>query len=303
LGSTACEQHFRQFPDYTTINESITIGKAQFDSFQATVHRNVGILTLQGNYTFSKAVGDGAQLSNGGVPGALTTSQAEHYLWGILPNNRAHALSLAYVVNVPGLHSGNAFARGLANGWQISGITQVQSGAQLSAQAGANLNFTLNQNGTNQDNVHLLGSPDITLYPVITCNPAKGGSGHQFINPNCFAPDPAGVLGTASMPYLPGPMYWNSDLTLLKTFKLTERQALQFRFAAFNFLNHDLLSFVNNDNNLKLTFNDLGQVITGTNSTVCPATGHVSCSQPSTFGVASSHVGRRILEMGVKYSF
>src|ERR1039457_1124709 len=82
LGDTACKQLFRPFPDYTTINESITVGKAQFDSFQASLHRNVGLLNLQANYTFSKAVGDGAQLSNGGVPGGMSTSAAEHWLWG-----------------------------------------------------------------------------------------------------------------------------------------------------------------------------------------------------------------------------
>jgi hypothetical protein len=285
LGDVACKQHFRAFPDYTTVNESITIGKAQFDSFQASVRRNVGILNLQANYTFSKAVGDGAQLSNGGVPGALSTAAAEHWLWGVLPNNRAHALSLAYVVNLPTLHQGNAFLRGAASGWQISGITQVSSGAQLTSQAGTNLNFSLNQNGTNQDNVHLLGTDDITLYPLITCNPAKGLTvKNQFINPNCFAPNPAGQLGTASMPYLPGPMFWNSDLTLIKNFKITEHQALQFRFAAFNFMNHDLLSFVNNDNNLKLVLSPTGQA-------------------NSNFGVATSHVGHRILEVGAKYMF
>jgi hypothetical protein len=110
------------------------------------------------------------------------------------------------------------------------------------------------------------------------------------------------------MPYLPGPIFWNSDLTLLKNFKITERQALQFRFAAFNFLNHDLLSFVNNDNNLKLNFNDLGQVITGasdpTTGLPCPGvTNGVQCAGTPTFGLATSHVGHRILEVGVKYSF
>jgi hypothetical protein len=335
LGDTACKQLFRQFPDYTTINEAITVGKAQFDSFQASLRRNVGLLSLQANYTFSKAVGDGAQLSNGGVPGGLSTSAAEHWLWGVLPNNRAHALSLAYVLSLPTLHQGNSFVRGAANGWQISGITQVSSGAQLTAQAGTNLNFSLNQGGVNQDNVHLLGTDDITLYPQIVCNPAKHVSGkNNFINDSCFVPNQAGRLGTASMPYLPGPIFWNSDLTLLKNFKITERQSLQFRFAAFNFLNHDLLSFVNNDNNLKLNLNDLSQVITGAsmlfpgnglppsdpNATTpqvmsCPGTtvgqkingvtypNGIRCSGTSTFGVATSHVGHRILEVGVKYSF
>jgi hypothetical protein len=126
------------------------------------------------------------------------------------------------------------------------------------------------------------------LYPLITCNPTLGVGKNQFINPKCFAPAPAGKLGTGGIPYMAGPIYWNSDLTLIKNLKLTERQNLQFRFAAFNFLNHDLLSFVNNDNNLRLNFNDLGQVITGTS---CQGnSGGTQCTQTPTFGVATSHV-------------
>jgi hypothetical protein len=45
-----------------------------------------------------------------------------------------------------------------------------------------------------------------------------------------------------------------------------------------------LLSFVNNDNNLKLTFDANGKA-------------------NSNFGVATSHVGRRLIELGVKYTF
>jgi hypothetical protein len=286
LGSTACLAHFRKYPDYTTINTSVTAGKAQYDSLQVSLNRNVGFLTLQANYTWAKALGNGAVFSNGGLPAALSISNAEHYLRGILPNDRAHALSLAYVFNLPSLRSGSGFVKSVANGWQISGITQVQSGAQIATQGGTNLNFNLNQGniGPNQDNVHLLGSPDITLYPVITCNPTKGLKKNQFINPDCFAPAPVGQLGTGGIPYIPGPLFWNSDLTLIKNFRLTERQGLQFRFAAFNFLNHDLLSFVNNDNNLKLTFDANGKA-------------------NSNFGVATSHVGRRLIELGVKYTF
>jgi hypothetical protein len=87
----------------------------------------------------------------------------------------------------------------------------------------------------------------------------------------------------------------------MKTFKLTERKSLQFKFSAFNFLNHSLTTFTNGDNNLKLSFNDLGQVVTGTS---CPAvTGGTSCTQPSTFGVAQYKTGHRVLEMGAKFSF
>jgi hypothetical protein len=290
-GNTACQQDFRPFPDYTTINTSITGGKARFDSFQATLHRNVGILVLQANYTFSKALGDGAQLANGGFPGALSVKEAEKWLRGVLPIDRAHALSLAYVITVPNTHAGNSFVRGVTNGWEISGITQVTSGAQLSAQApSGGLNFNLNQNGTNQSNDYLLGTPDITLYPVITCNPTHGLAKNQFVNPACFSPAPAGSLGNAGLPYMAGPMFWNSDLTLIKNFRFKERQNVQFRFAAFNFLNHSLPSFTTNDNNLKLT---------------CPAADSgLTCATTSpSFGVAQYRFGHRILEFGLKYSF
>ena len=93
----------------------------------------------------------------------------------------------------------------------------------------------------------------------------------------------------------------------MKNFKIKENQTLQFRVAAFNFLNHGLLSFTNNDNNLGLQFNDLGQVITGTS---CPANtittaspNGVPCTATTTFGTATHHVGNRIMEFSVKYSF
>jgi hypothetical protein len=210
----------------------------------------------------------------------------------------------------------------------------MESGSQLSAQGGTNLNFNFTQGGPNQDNIHLLGTTDVPLYPLITCNPTKGLSSNQFVNPSCFAPEPAGKLGTGGLPYMPGPKFWNSDLSIMKNFKVTERQRLQLRFSGFNFLNHSLTSFTNNDNNLKLAFNDLSQVITGASMTYpgnglppsdpnatrdqvmpCQATtvgqkingvtypNGIQCAGTTTFGLAQYHVGHRILELGLKYSF
>jgi hypothetical protein len=132
--------------------------------------------------------------------------------------------------------------------------------------------------------VGVLGTPDATQYPLITCNPTQGLQKNQFANPNCFTTPPAGNLGTGSAPYMPGPMFWNTDLTLMKHVKITERQNLELRFAAFNPLNHSLLSFISSDNNLKLNFDSNGKA-------------------SPTFGTATAHYGVRILELGVKYLF
>jgi hypothetical protein len=135
-----------------------------------------------------------------------------------------------------------------------------------------------------------LGTQDFTQQPTITCNPKKGLSlPHEYFNPSCFAPATAdGGFGTGGMPYLNGPMFWQSDLSLMKNFKITEHQNLQFRFAAFNFMNHDLPSFTTGDSGLHLNFDGNGKII-------------INPSSP--FGIAQYVFGHRIMEMGVKYSF
>ena len=300
-GDAFCQQAYRPYSNYQNITQSVTAGKAQFDSLQTSLTRNVGLLTLQANYTWAKAVGDGVAVNNGGLSGGLPDWGVREY-WGVLPLDRAHVFSAAYVLNLPKLHSGNSFVRGAANGWQISGITQVESGAQVTAAGGGaggntgntSLNFGLT--GTS-GNVALLGTPDVNLYTNITCNPTQGLQKNQFVNPNCFSLPGPGQIGDGRIPYMAGPLFWNSDLTLLKSFKIGERQGLEFRIAAFNFMNHDLLSFNNGDSNLKMGFsNGVLSNLTDTKN-ACPG---ISCQA---FGFANYHYGHRILEVGAKYSF
>jgi len=296
-----CQQAYRPFSNYQNITQSVTAGKAQYDALQTSLTRSVGLLTLQANYTWAKALGDGIAVNNGGLSGALPDWGVREY-WSVLPLDRAHVFSAAYVLNLPKVHGGNSLLRGVANGWQISGITQVESGGQVTAAGGGaggnsgatSLNFGLT--GT-AGSVALLGTPDVNLYTNITCNPTQGLNKNQFVNPNCFSLPGPGQIGNGRIPYMAGPMFWNSDLTLLKSIKITEHQNVEFRIAAFNFLNHDLLSFNNGDNNLKMAFSN--GVLTNATDTAhaCPG---INCQA---FGYANYHYGHRILEMGVKYSF
>ena len=94
-------------------------------------------------------------------------------------------------------------------------------------------------------------------------------------------------------------MYWSSDLTLIKNIKISERQSLEFRFAAFNPLNHSLSSFNTNDNNLHLQFNSSNNLTTNATDPSHPCPGP-SCAA---FGYADYGFGHRVLEVGAKYSF
>lgn len=81
-------------------------------------------------------------------------------------------------------------------------------------------------------------------------------------------------------------------------FPPTYKNKAEFRFAGFNFLNHDLLSFNPSDSNLHLNFNSDGTLKNATDT-------NDNCPGPfcQAFGYADYHYGHRILEWGAKYSF
>jgi hypothetical protein len=304
IESTACQQLYRPYQNYQNMTSSVTAGYGRYDSFQATLKRSYGFLTLQANYTFSKGMATSNE-SGANLFGSLP-NYGQSYTYGVSPLNRAQALSLAYVFNLPNTKGGNAFVRGAANGWQISGITQVESGLQIINNINAVNNFNFTTALANQDPAHLYGTPDLTMFPVLTCNPTSNLKPGYYLNPSCFAAPSQGQLGNAGMPYMPGPMFWNTDLSLMKNFKIKERQNLQLRFAFFNPLNHGLTSFTSGDSNLKVSYNELNQLITGTTCNPNPVTKPENggpCNTPSTFGKATYKSGGRVIELGVKYSF
>jgi hypothetical protein len=74
------------------------------------------------------------------------------------------------------------------------------------------------------------------------------------------------------------------DLSVFKNFSVGESRKLQFRFSGYNFLNHPVYSF-GNDSNLNLTFGPDGTV-----------------NNPN-FGTTTNKIGRRIIQLAVKFYF
>jgi Carboxypeptidase regulatory-like domain/TonB-dependent Receptor Plug Domain len=170
--------------------------------------------------------------------------------------------------------------------------------------------ITADKNGqtfcvTNMNPVVWLGTPDYQLMPTVNCNPAGGPAKHQFINPTCFGvPMPGGLSGLSSnpsgqgqarLPYIHGPAYQNHNLSVYKNFAAGEGKNLQFHASGFNFLNHPLVSFNNNDNSnlnlANLNFATAGQPLKSSQLT-----------NPN-FGVANIKYGARLIELGAKYTF
>ena len=265
-------------------------GRSNYHGLQAMWARSKGRYTVNLNYTFSKAMG---------IVGFYDQFDVNKN-YGVLPDNRKHVFNAAYSIELPKANV-NKWAGGVVNGWQVSGLLQLQSGPNLTGYQGQNFGMTLNgaimpgsvsaqnPNGIAISNVSILGTPDFQLNPILTCNPTKGLASHQFINGNCFAaPTQEGQNGPIMLPPIYGPAYFNWDMGLFKSFAITERQKVQFRFNFYNWMNHPLWSF--NGNNLNLSF------------TQDPSTGALTQSNKN-FGIVTQKQGHRIIEMGVKYTF
>jgi hypothetical protein len=297
------EDRFRPLLGYQNLNVATNNGYANYNALQVTWLRTKGRYSINLNYTFGKAMGiiGDDQISD-------EFNLANNY--GVLPSNRTHIFNAAYHIQLPSPVKDKVAAL-FVNGWQLSGIAQLQSGANLWGYSN-NQMFNMNTNSAkipttafdcingdpespgyaancfNISNMSLLGTTNIRLKPLITCDPREGLAEHQYVNPDCFAlPTEVGQNGPNIIPPIYGPAFFNWDMGIFKSFRITESKSFEFRLNGYNWLNHGLYSFYNSE----------GTTLT---LSIDPATYK---NQNPTFGTATDRQGHRIIQMQFKFIF
>ncbi len=272
---------FRPYQLYNAVNVIRNDFYSNYNGLQTSIRKQAGNFNIQASYTFSKVLG----IRNNGGSQANGIDRDANY--GVLELDRTHIFSLAYNWELGRLvKDGPLFLRGVANGWQISGITTASAGVELQSNDDAAFDISgFLTDGTPIQDTAVTGTPALVALPFVTCDPSENLAQGQFVNGNCFAPPGRGANGDAIFPYLRGPALINHDLSVFKNFNLTESKRLQFRFSAYNFLNQPLRTFLSGDNNLNLNFDAAGN------------------QTNSNFGFADNKIGKRILQLAVKFYF
>lgn len=144
---------------------------------------------------------------------------------------------------IPFPHSAARLARAALGGWQVNTIANWSSGTPFTVYDSAN--------------VSLQGSsPEITGFyssrPDLIADPNAGPhTPSQWVSRSAFQRlDPvtqAGQFGNEGRNVVRGPGISNIDLSLLKTFAVTERARVQFRAECFNLANHPNFGLPDND--------------------------------------------------------
>jgi hypothetical protein len=295
------------YPFYTGMTLVGHGSYANYNGLIATWQKQAGRVTFMTNYTFSKVLGvRDNQTDNGQGDGNTLWPFALRPNYGVLNYDHTQIFNAAYVVNLPspvkGKDTGSKFLGGLVNGWVASGITQLQSGAPIQGNTGGTLNASFGcVNHTNPDGSitcagydgqNQLGTSSVSLVPRVTCDPRSGLKSGQYFNTNCFAPPLPGSQGDVIWPYIHGPHFFNSDLSIYKRFAIKENKRLEFRFSAFNFLNHPNPQFATSGNtDVNLNFANANGTLAQSNQNAL------------TTGTPLFTVGRRVVEFMAKFNF
>lgn len=296
-GLTASEvQLFRPYPEYQSITVPRHNSYANYNALQAVWQKTSGRLNYGFNYTWSKALGILGSAANFNWTGAIDPfSIARNY--GPMNFDHTHIFNATYSYSM-GKYVKRGIVGGFVNDWLVSGITSIQSGGDMQTAITASPDFDLNGFITTPgepvltvNNQTILGTPDVSLQPVLKCDPRTGLGSHQYINGACFGLPSIGTNGQYIFPYAQGPTFFNTDLTAEKGFSLGGERNLRFRIAAFNFLNHGLNSFGTGyaqQTNLSLNGTSIA------NAAYSPSSG---------FGFAPYKLGRRLMEVSAKFTF
>jgi hypothetical protein len=149
------------------------------------------------------------------------------YDWGPADADRRHRWVTSLLWEIPGQFD-NPIASAALSGWNLTGIWTMMSGQPFTVSSGVDNA----RSGTGNQFADQIGDPSLSSGRTTAERIA------QWFNTSAFTVNALGTFGNAGRNSLRGPDYQVLDLGLHKTFSLSNRLRTQFRFEAFNALNH-----------------------------------------------------------------
>ena len=227
----------RPYKGFGSIRETDNVASSTYNSLQVAWNRRFGNTFQFGvSYTLSKSMDNGSNQRDV-VPDTYDTSM----LWGPSEFDARHIAIINYLYQLPFFRTQKGLAGKALGGWQISGITQFQTGLPCSVIA-PNVDYA----GVGQDANWGCGGNG--QFWVVNGNPkiigTFGPKGQWFATTNpdgtpIFTAPTPGTFNTQrvrNLIYQPGYQNWN--MGLFKTFPVNERFRFQFRAEAYNVWNH-----------------------------------------------------------------
>jgi hypothetical protein len=240
------------------------VADSNYHALQATLQHTSRGLTTGISYSYSHSIDDASDRSDPVLANSYD-----------LRENRAssnfderHLLNLNYVYKLPlkdlprrlsdwanerptdkTAPRASRLANDVLDGWELSGVTIVQSGVPFTViNSAGNTGISVTDNAGVSSGLGIAAS-----YPdVMRGLPSPGNNARSFgpliDNPSEFVAPRGLTFGDAGRNFLNNPRRTNFDMALLKHFKIRESGDLEFRAEAFNIFNHTQFRIYDPDN-------------------------------------------------------
>ena len=211
----------RPYLGYGTITLRTTTARSNYWGILSSFRHDAGALgSLTLNYTLSRNRTDASNDRDAiDVPQDPLNIEAEY---ADARTDRRHIFTANYVYNIPFMKdSPSALVRGVLAGWQIAGITTINSGQPI-PRISESTNGFLRGGRPN-----LVGDPRAGQQP-----------GNLFwFNPDAYAPAADGTYGNSGRAEFRQPGRNQTDLSISKNWTFNRTQRIQFRADAINAFN------------------------------------------------------------------
>jgi hypothetical protein len=225
IGTPASRTPFPELGIVTTVNSR---DDSNYNALSMRLQRRAHGITFTGSFTWAHSLdyGSGLNSTDQSMPQNSRCFQCEY---GPSAFNLKNRFVLSAVYDLP-FGKGEKFANtgGVINqivgGWQVSVIYTLATGLAGTAVI-----------TTDQANTAGAGDrPNATGVSAISPNPTP----NQWVNLAAYATQPFGTFGNTTRGTYLRPGTNEGDLILARNFKIKEGHSLQFRYEAYNFLNH-----------------------------------------------------------------
>ncbi len=238
--SVACGANpnvIRPILGYGDITRLENTANSSYHALQFSARRTLGVLNLSAAYTYAHSIDNSSDRFDGNFVDSydLARTRASSNF------DQRHILTLSYVYDLP-FFKQPGLAHYALGGWQVSGITTVQTGTPFSVANGtdfADAAGVANGVGTGSF-ADRIGDPNSGFQRNV------GDAGPRLYNPDAFAAPRGLTFGNAGRNSLRNQRRTNFDMSLFKHVPLHENAAFEFRWDLFNVFNHTQFNGIDN---------------------------------------------------------
>jgi hypothetical protein len=212
----------RPYRGYSAIRMLMSDAILNYNSLQTYLAKRSGNLMFTVSYTLSKALADAT-----GNGDNFEDWQNKHLRYGPTDTDRRHIFVSTYTYALPFFRDAKGWQRALLSGYELSGITRLQSGAYLTP--------TFDDTFLGSRRADYIGGDLMVTDPTVD----------RWFNTAAFRRPPNTRAGTAGVGIIEGPGLQLWDISARKRFYITERHNVELRADFFNVFNQTNLTTIN----------------------------------------------------------